>query len=245
MSLDEPEQFKVITHLPGDETTSSRNTPRQQRVVTFPVEDDDLRKVQYIAPITEWSEEEHSSRWYTSCEYGNFRRDVFATLYLLRNRPEELDDGVSNTARGIECRDPVLVGRRQHVKQLAWQVVFDEQEALRKDQEGDRRQAEDWMATLYRNAAGPALREALDLAALDEREASKIHKENDAKEGLGDDNSFSDDWISSISSHSSSTATKDFSAGASKQVTDDDDEESGFCVFGAASGFDDDWIRGG
>ncbi|KAG7347426.1 hypothetical protein IV203_016131 [Nitzschia inconspicua] len=195
----------------------------------------ELRSTKWIASFSEWSPEEQASRWYTQEEYGNLRRDVFHTLYLLRNRPESLD-GVSYTARGVECRDPAVVGRRQRYKQLAWQAVFEEQEALRKD--GDASGDRDWLATLYSNAARPALHEALDLAALDEVEANQIYREEQQRLIPNEDDAFSDDWIRSISSHS--TDTDDSITGFSHKH----DEESGFCVFGPASAFDDDWIRG-
>jgi hypothetical protein len=238
MSLEELEQLKSAQHPQSKENENARKCKR----VSFQTKEE-LQQVELIAPSSEWSEEEQLSRWHSQEDYGNFRSDVFHTLYLLRNHPESLD-GVTYTARGVECRDPAVVGRRQHVKHLAWQAVFDEQEALRKDAstENSSRQ-DDWMATLYSSAARPALREALDLAALDEIQAKEIHNEG-KKQGdvYHDEDSFSDDWIRSISSHSTSSTTSEDSS----FVPSNSGDESGFCVFGAASasGFDDDWIRG-
>jgi hypothetical protein len=94
------------------------------------------------------------------------------------------------------------------------------------------------MATLYSNAAKPSVLEALDLAALDEMEVNEFYKQDQANcDCVVED--FSDDWIRSVSSscgeQSKNTATKS---------TTEKEEESGFCVFGDPSGFDDSWLRG-
>jgi hypothetical protein len=229
LSFEELEVFKFASH--------SHNHQDGRKRVTFKT-GNEFQQVRFIEPSIEWLHGEHSARWYSQDDYGNFRRDVFHTLYLLRNRPEGLD-GVSYTARGTECRDPSVVERRQRVKLLSWQAVFDEQVARRKDASGKPSGQDDWMATRYSDLARPALREALDLAALDEQEAKKIHNELSEME-ITQDDSFSDDWIRSISSHS----TSDDSASDLSMHNEGFEDISGFCVFGAPSGFDDGWIRG-
>ncbi|KAL3894105.1 MAG: hypothetical protein SGARI_007843, partial [Bacillariaceae sp.] len=163
----------------------------------------------------------------------------------LRNHPESID-GVAYTIRGVECRDPSIVGRRQRVKQAAWRAVFGEQEARRNDDahggscpnDGQ----DDWMATLYSNASKPSVLESLNLAALDELEVQEFCKmdQPNCVCGGGDD-AFSDDWIRSVSScgDKPKTAMK-----ATTTTASEEDEDCGFCVFGGSSGFDDSWLRG-
>lgn len=223
LSLDELELFKFVSHV--------------RKRVTFKT-GKELQQIKFIEPLREWVHGEYSSQWFSQEDYENFRRDVFHTIYLLRNRPECLD-GVTFTARGTECRDPAVVERRQRVKRLAWQAVFDEQEACRKNASGKPSGRDDWMATIYGDLTRPALREALDLGASDAKESERIQNELSKKE-LTQDDAFSDDWIRSISSH----CKRDDSASAFSKYEEGLDDVYGLCMLGVPSGFDDSWIRG-
>ena len=197
--------------------------------------------VRFIEPMSEWTGEERQARWHSQEDYSTFRRDVFHTLYQLRNHPESID-GIAYTIRGVECRDPAIVGRRQRVKQAGWQAVFGEQEARRNRGENRPNDGPDWMATLYSNAARPTVLESLDLAALDELEVKEFYK-NDQQPNCacGTDDAFSDDWIRSVSSCGENPTLPTKAATATGQQ---EEEECGFCVFGGSSGFDDSWLRG-
>jgi hypothetical protein len=108
-----------------------------------------------------------------------------------------------------------IVERRHRWKFRAWSAVLDEQDIQRQRGENDI----DWVAALYCQSARVALREALQLAVQDEQDA--IFYQNEIS--LKDD--FNDDWISSVSSHSSC-----FECHQEASFFDD-------------SGFDDSWIR--
>ena len=185
-------------------------------------------KIEYIERHCEWSEEERICRWYSHKDYANFRKDLYSTLYMIRNHAEVLDD-IKYTARGVECRDPAHIGRRQQVKQNAWAAVFEEQNTQRSLNGNHTYQdGSHWIATLYSQAARPALLEALDFAAMDELEVSKYATEE--KQVDVEDELFSDDWITCISSISRPVAASE--------------GQFGFAVFGDTSGFDDDWLEG-
>jgi hypothetical protein len=106
------------------------------------------------------------------------------------------------------------VERRHLWKFQAWSAVLDEQDLQRQRGENDI----DWVGAVYSESAKAALREALQLAAEDEQDA--IYQNEIS---LKDD--FNDDWISSVSSHSSC-----FERHQEASFLDD-------------SGFDDSWIR--
>ncbi|KAL3928046.1 MAG: hypothetical protein SGARI_005150, partial [Bacillariaceae sp.] len=126
ISLDDQYKFAQPPPLEREDDNGGRCHGRS---VSF---DTQRIKVHFIEPMSEWSDEERQARWHSPEDYSVFRRDVFHTLYQLRNHPESID-GVAYTIRGVECRDPAIVGRRQRVKQAAWQAVFGEQEARRND----------------------------------------------------------------------------------------------------------------
>lgn len=200
---------------------------------------DTIAQVDFIDHHCEWTQEERSARWHSQGDYACFRRDVFSTVYMLRNHPETVDD-TETTARGIECRDPLAVERRQYVKQCAWNAVFEEQHVQRKNREEMSSPFDgegEWIATLYSHAAKAALREALDFAALDQIAAINHQMEgkiNDAQD------EFNDDWISSISSLSPSASSLSSNEESSRAF--DSDDEFGFAILGGAPGFDDSWI---
>ncbi|KAL3920743.1 MAG: hypothetical protein SGILL_003101, partial [Bacillariaceae sp.] len=152
-----------------DDCDDERKRNRPRRSVTFDTQR--LEQVTFIEPIHEWEEDERNARWLTQEDYGNFRRDVFHTLYQLRNHPETID-GILYSIRGVECRDPAIIGKRQRYKQEGWRAVFGEQAARRKETT-ETGKKQDWMATLYSNAAKPSVLEALDMAALDELEVQQ------------------------------------------------------------------------
>mmetsp|Transcript_4245 Transcript_4245/g.7791 ORF Transcript_4245/g.7791 Transcript_4245/m.7791 type:complete len:244 (+) Transcript_4245:222-953(+) len=191
-------------------------------------EADGIEDVQYLEHHCDWSEEERFSRWYSAEEYAIFRRDASNSLYLLRNCPEKLD-GVTNTARGVECRNPAVLGRRQSVKQQAWNAVFEEQKACWNNPDN----ISVCIAMAYSQVSRPALLEALNMAATDELEVASYRLEESQKAAV--EAGFADDWISSISSG------EEYSS-SSTEVGDG--AEFGFCVFGDSSGFDENWLKG-
>jgi hypothetical protein len=200
--------------------------------------------IQYIPRHNDWSIEERRNRYYTQEEYFEFKRDVFTTLFYIRNYPDRLDN-VLYTGRGVECRDPTIAAKRQQVKQLAWSVVFDEQRQRSCQGEEGQPHDDSCMATMYSNATKPALSEALYLAASDELEvATCCRLDGDENHHYGRSNDgFSDDWISSISL-SLSNLSLSRSSTAAFECSYEDDNDCGFAVFGEPTGFDDSWIRG-
>lgn len=227
-----------LNGMHGDKFEHPPRCHRSKKVVSF--QTNPLQQVHYVKPSSYWTNDERLCKWHSHDDYIIFRQDVFHSLYLLRNHPESFDEK-SHTARGIECRHPTTVTRRQSVKQQAWRVVFEAQEALRLELPRDQPESFDWMASKYSNAARPALQEALQFAVLDEIQAKDIYREgvppaeNSTWKQL-DDDGFSDDWIRSISS-----LNDDINVAASKKS----EKQGGLSVLGAQSGFDDSWIRGG
>jgi hypothetical protein len=233
----------------NNQSSSSDSSPKRSRKgVKF----HDETSMQYSIPHhTEWTDEERTQRYYTQEEYFAFKSDVFTTLFYIRNYPHRLDN-IQYTGRGVECRDPAVAKRRNQIKQVAWSTVFDEQKHQQQQTSND---TGDWMATMYSNAAKPALREALDLAAADESDVINFREQEETQ-----DDAFSDDWISSILlsssnlSSSTSTTTIKSSCGDNNQSSseqqqqqkgnEDNGDDCGFVVFGEPSGFDDSWIRG-
>lgn len=186
-------------------------TTRRPRKVTWINEH--VNQVKTTINRDDFTKEEIQASWYSGAEYSRFRRDIGTTVYLINNDPDQVD-GVYYTCRGAECRMEESVERRHLWKFQAWSAVLDEQDLQRQRGENDI----DWVGAVYSESAKAALREALQLAAEDEQDA--IYQNEIS---LKDD--FNDDWISSVSSHSSC-----FERHQEASFLDD-------------SGFDDSWIR--
>jgi hypothetical protein len=174
-----------------------------------------LNQVKTTINRDDLTKEEIQAAWYSGTEYSRFRRDIGTTVYLINNDPDQVD-GVHYTCRGSECRMEESVERRHRWRFQAWSAVLDEQDVERQRGEND----VDWVAAVYSQSARTALRVALQLASQDEQDATAYQNELSLKED------FNDDWISSISSHSSC-----FERYQEASFFDD-------------SGFDDSWIRG-
>jgi hypothetical protein len=234
-----------------DVTTNKLSDLHGRKSVAF---HETINHVELIDHHRDWSVTERSYRWHSQQDYTKFRQDILSTIYVVRNHPEQID-GEEYTIRGIEGRDQANVERRQQLKQRARSVVFEEQQFQRMNTnrilstsssslsliEGN-----DWMASQYRQAAKPALQEALDLAVLDQiaalnyqMEGRVIHTIDEEDDNIKDE--FNDDWIRSISS-SSPTSVTSFSSSATILSMRTSNEAFGFSASGEASGFDDSWI---
>lgn len=208
---------------------------RQQRSVSF----NHHIQVEYLPNREDWSEDEMASRWNSADDYTNFQLDIFNTMYVLRNDPESIDDAC-HTSRGVECRDPIATRYRRQIRREAREVVFERQNIQR--QMNDEPNGYNYLiASVYCHATQAAMRLALDFAAQDELDASKIRDEEHQLNNQEVD-FFDHDWIStnaSSRSENSSLSSIDCSSG-----DDDDDDEFGFCILGDKSGFDNSWLRG-
>lgn len=203
--------------------------PPRQKTVCF----NDQVEVEYIPSHRDWTGEERLSRWNSDDDYTNFQLDIFNTIYLLRNDPESLDD-TCHSARGVECRDPIVRRRRHQWKQEAWDAVF-EQQRIQRELKNDTNGYNYLGASMYYHLAQAATRSAIDFAAQDERDANEYqHEDNTCLDEEID--LFSNTWISTVASSQSETSS------TSTLVEDPDDEDFGFCVFGEKSGFDNSWL---
>lgn len=211
---------------------------RRQKSVSF----NHQVEVQYLPSHCDWTEDERLSRWNTDDDYTNFQLDIFNTIYLLRNDPESIDD-ICHCLRGVECRNPSARRERRQLKQEAWDVVFTSNR-----QRTQRRTHDDLygfnylVARMYSHATQAAVRSALDFAAQDEIEASKIRREDDQCCDKVVD-FFDDSWITTIDSCSKSSSVScstEFPRGENKKT---DDNDFGFSVWGETSPFDNSWLR--
>lgn len=210
---------------------------RRQKSVSF----NHQVEVQYLPSHCDWSEDERLLRWNSDDDYTNFQLDIFNTVYLLRNDPESIDD-ICHCSRGVECRDPLARRRRRQLKQEAWDAVFTSNR-----QRTQRRMDDDindyLVARMYSHATQASIRSALDFAAQDEIEASKIRSKDDQCCDKVVD-FFDDSWITTVAS----SYSESFSLSSSTKLyrvenKNTDDNEFGFSVWEENSPFDNSWLR--
>jgi hypothetical protein len=199
--------FRVLTEQP------LKYSRRPRKVVRF----DDRVDLEHVLHFKDYTNDEIEDTWYCGADYSRFRKDIATTTHLILNRPDDVD-GLQYTSRGAECRIAKAVERRHRSRFQAWSAVHYEQDFQRVV--GDKN--DDRVAALYSQTTRSTVRDALDLAALDQLDANQYQNEECQKEA------FSDDWIRSISAHHSC-------AYELRHIQ----EQS----FWDDSGFDDSWIR--
>lgn len=194
-------------------------------------------RVERLPNRYDWPEEERAARWLSPDEYTHFQLDIFNTIYLLRNDPVSMDDA-THSARGVECRDPIATRRRRQIRKESRDVVIERQK-IQRQRNDEHNGYVHLVASMYCYASQNAMRLALDIAAQDEIDASKIRIE---EERIHDEfDFFSHDWVGA----NTFPGENNFSQGNSMELSSlDDDEDFGFSVFGEKSGFDDSWLRG-
>lgn len=209
---------------------------RQQKSVSF----FDQAEIQYISSSREWTDEEKRSRWNSDEDYTNFHLDLINTIYLIRNEPESIDD-VCHSARGVECRDPIVKKRRRLWKTQAWDVVF-EQQKLQRARNEEYSGYHYLVASLYSHFTQVAMRSAIDTAAQDEIDARNYQNENEHTQ-FEETDLFNDTWITSISSSFSENSSFDNSTEVASVDNSSTDDDFGFYIFGEKSNFDNSWLR--
>jgi len=209
--------------------------PPRQKAVCF----NDQVEVQYLPNHRDWTEEERFSRWNSDTDYRNFQLDILNTMYLLRNEPESLDD-ICHSARGVECRDPIVRRRRHQWKQEAWDAVF-EQQRIQRENKYDTNGYNYLVASMYYHLTQAATRSAIDFAAQDERDANEYrHEDNPCLDEEMD--LFNSTWIGTVASSHSETSSTSTLVEVPSDTNNSDDEDFGFCVFGEKSDFDNSWL---
>eukprot|EP00533_Pseudo-nitzschia_delicatissima_P015009 CAMPEP_0197275092 /NCGR_PEP_ID=MMETSP1432-20130617/13490_1 /TAXON_ID=44447 /ORGANISM="Pseudo-nitzschia delicatissima, Strain UNC1205" /LENGTH=259 /DNA_ID=CAMNT_0042740963 /DNA_START=43 /DNA_END=822 /DNA_ORIENTATION=+ len=209
--------------------------PPREKSVSF----NHQAEVEYLPSHRDWTQEERFSRWYSNDDYTHFQLDIYDTIYLRRNDPESIDD-TTHSARGVECRDPIVRRRRRQWKQEAWDAVFEQQRIQRKmNNETDGYNY--LVASMYYHLSQPATRAAIDFAARDEIDANEYERQDNTCLDEGFVDLFNDSWISTVaSSHSEGSSNSNLVEGSS--VNNGGDEDFGFSVFGEKSGFDNSWL---
>jgi hypothetical protein len=251
-------------------TGRSRRRSRNNKSVTF----NPHVQLEYLPNRYDWSVEEKASRWISATEYTIFQLDISNTVFLLRNDPESIDDDY-HTSRGVECKDPIATRRRRNTRKEARNVVFERQKIRKerqqqqlieeqqqqqdKDKDKDKDNDDDddddddedsiyLIASMYSHIAKNSMRQALNFAAQDELDVkNNLHNVYDCF--------FDNNWISSVSSTTSTNSGYSSSLSSSVDLIsppDDDnnnnnkndDDEFGFCILGDTLGFDNSWLMG-
>jgi hypothetical protein len=143
--------------------------------------------VEHVLNLNGYTDDEIEDTWYFGADYSRFRRYLATTVHLILNRPDDLD-GLQYTSRGAECRITEVVARRHRSRSQARSAVQYEQDfqIIIGERNDDR------LAAVYSQITSSTVRDALDLAALDQLAAYQSQNEECKKE------EFSDDWIRSI-----------------------------------------------
>lgn len=210
--------------------------PLRQKSVSF----NHHVEVEYIPSHRDWAEDEIRSRWNSNDDYTNFQLDIFNTIYLLRNDPEAIDE-TSQSARGVEGRDPISKRQRRLWKRKAWDVIL-EQQNIRRKMNTETSRYHYLVASMYSHVTQVAMRSAIDFAAQDEIDARNFQSEDNhtRKEEI---ELFNDSWISTVCSSYSESSSISNSVEVSSADTNSSDEKAfGFHVFGAKSEFDNSWL---
>ena len=181
------------------------------------------QQVHEIISRNEFTNQEIDDSWYTADDFTTFKRDVTTVTYLMIHHPGCIDD-VKYTSRGAECRVDEIVQRR-HQWRLEGRTAVMVAQAR-----GDGH----LMAAVYSDMSHEAVREALEIAILDEENAKAYQKEECQPTFPKD--LFSDEWISSIAVLTSSPSVyqPELTAPEANFWNDNDYDDSGF---------DDSWLR--
>jgi hypothetical protein len=137
----------------------------------------------------DFSQKELVDSWYKAHDYAIFRKESFLTADISRIDPSRIDD-IEYTLRGAEHRIKEVFERRNSLRLRARRAVLLEQQF----QEGMGEPSADRLAEEYAQVTVDAVYDALNIAAIDQIQASRFRNESSAEE------SFSDRWISSLSS---------------------------------------------
>jgi hypothetical protein len=178
---DDAENNRSFSVLPEQPLKHYSRRPRKR--VRF----DEQVDVEHVLNLNGYTDDEIEDTWYFGADYSRFRRDLATTVHLILNRPDDLD-GFQYTSRGAECRITEVVARRHRSRSQARSAVHYEQDFQRII--GERN--DDRIAAVYSHTTRSTVRDALDLAALDQLAAYQSQNEECKKE------EFSDDWIRSI-----------------------------------------------
>ena len=142
-----------------------------------------------IPGLEDFSEQEVVDSWYKTPDFLVFRRESFLTVDIARIDPSRIDD-IEYTLRGAEHRVKEVCDRRNLMRWRARRAVMMEQEF----QEGIGEASSDRLAEEYAHVSADAVYDALNIAAIDQMQASSFRSEHLA------DETFSDRWIKAISS---------------------------------------------
>lgn len=199
-----------------------RRRRRPRKTVRFNEEEQQVRE---IISRNEFTSQEIDASWYTADDFTSFKRDVTTVTYLMIHHPGCIDD-VKYTSRGAECRVDAIVQRRHRWRLEGRTAVMVAQGR------GDNVNV---MAAVYSDLSHEAVREALEIAILDE-EDGRAYQTEECQPTFPKD-LFSDEWISSIATLAGPSSTDELLPRTSESInfwndTDNDD-----------SGFDDSWLR--
>jgi hypothetical protein len=205
------ENRRSFSDLP--EQPLKKYSRRSRKLVHF----DEQLQVKYVLHLNDYTSEEIKDTWYSGADNSRFRKDIATTVRLIINKSEDID-GLQYTSRGAECRMKQVLKRRYKLKFQTWSVVLDEQEFQR--EVGER--SDYRIAAAYIHVSRDAVREAFQLAIMDQFDAYRYQNEQCQTD------EFSDDWIRSISTQQDFTNANQ----PTKQPN-----------FREDAGFDDTWIR--
>ena len=186
-----------------------------KRSRTLAVSFSEQRQVRFILHRNDYTCDEKKNTWYFLSDNSRFRKEIAFTIKLITSRPEYVD-GLEYTSRGVEGRVKHVSEHRHHLKQQAWSVVLDGQEAQR--QFGGT--SEDVIASDYIFTCKHTVLEAIQIASRDQLAAQRYQNEP-----LCQTDEFDDGWIKSISTK------EDFTCACTKSCSVE------------VAGFDDEWIR--
>lgn len=141
-----------------------------------------------IPGLEDFSEQELVDSWYKAPDFLIFRRESFLTIDIARIDPSRIDD-IEYTLRGAEHRVKEVCDRRNLLRWRARRAVMMEQEF----QEGIGEVSSYRLAEEYAHVSADAVYDALNVAAIDQLQASSFRSEYLA------DETFSDQWIRTIS----------------------------------------------
>lgn len=169
----------------------------------------------------EYSSKEMEDCWYNAAEYARFRLDIFESICADKNDDVQQQGDVDYTMRGAEPKTFDGCKRRQYLRSTACNTVLQEQALQKKNNIQDPFR----LSTMYSLVVREATYDAINLAAIDRRDAERYHAEYDLFVA------FDDSWISSLSASSSL-----------EFITSTNEQENDATILDLTSGFDDSWL---